>query len=81
MLSFRCRFHNVNAGKGATRRTDEDRDHLIGSITSHLCNAQKRIQLRQTAIFYKADPDCGRRVGEGLELDVGPLPLLRISQI
>ena len=50
--------------------TDEDRDHLIGNITSHLCNAQKRIQLRQTAIFYKADPDYGSRVAKGLELDV-----------
>src|SRR4030042_6123217 len=36
--------------------TDEDREHLIGKITSHLCNALKRIQLRQTAVFYKADP-------------------------
>lgn len=50
--------------------TDEDRDHLIGNITSHLCNARKRIQLRQTAIFYKADPDYGSRVAKGLELDV-----------
>jgi catalase len=49
--------------------TDEDRDHLIGNITSHLCNAQKRIQLRQTAVFYKADPDYGSRVAEGLGLD------------
>jgi catalase len=49
--------------------TDKDRDHLIGNITSHLCNAQKRIQLRQTAIFYKADPDYGSRVAKGLGLD------------
>jgi len=50
--------------------TDEDREHLIGNITSHLCNAQKRIQLRQTALFYKADPEYGHRVAEGLKLDV-----------
>lgn len=49
--------------------TDEDRDHLIGNITSHLCNAQKSIQLRQAAVFYKADPDYGSRVAEGLGLD------------
>jgi len=49
--------------------TDEDRDHLIGNITTHLCNAQKRIQLRQTALFYKADPDYGSRVAQGLGLD------------
>jgi catalase len=50
--------------------TDSDRDHLIGNITTHLCNAQKRIQLRQAAIFYKADAEYGRRVAEGLGLDV-----------
>jgi len=50
--------------------TDEDRDHLIGNIVSHISGAQKRIQLRQTALFCKADPDYGRRVAEGLGLDV-----------
>jgi len=50
--------------------TDEDREHLIGNITTHLCNAQKQIQLRQTAILYKADEEYGRRVAEGLGLDV-----------
>ncbi len=50
--------------------TDKDRDHLIGNITTHLCNAIKRIQLRQTAIFYKADTEYGTRVAEGLKLDV-----------
>jgi catalase len=50
--------------------TDEARDHLIGNITTHLCNAQKRIQLRQAAIFHKADPEYGRRVADGLGLDV-----------
>jgi catalase len=49
--------------------TDEDRDHLIGNITAHLGNAQKRIQLRQAAVFYKADPEYGSRVAEGLGLD------------
>jgi len=50
--------------------TDQDRDHLIGNIVAHLGNAQKRLQLRQTALFYKADPEYGRRVAEGLELNV-----------
>ena len=50
--------------------TDEDRNHLIGNITSHLYNAQKRIQLRQTAVFYKADTGYGQRVADGLGLDV-----------
>ena len=50
--------------------TDTDRDHLIGNIVSHLCNAQKRIQYRQTAVFFKAGQDYGRRVAKGLNLDV-----------
>jgi catalase len=50
--------------------TESDRANLIGNIVSHLGNAQKRIQLRQTAIFYKADPDYGSRVAKGLGLDV-----------
>ena len=37
--------------------TVEDRDQLIGNIVDHLGGAQKRIQMRQTAPFYKADPD------------------------
>ncbi|MFZ3137134.1 MAG: catalase [Thermodesulfovibrionales bacterium] len=50
--------------------TETDREHLIGNIVSHLGGAQKRIQLRQTALFYKADPDYGTRVAKGLKLDV-----------
>jgi len=56
--------------------TEEDREHLIGNITSHLGNAQKRIQLRQAAVFYKADPDYGTRVAEGLRLDVNEVKRL-----
>jgi catalase len=50
--------------------TDKDRDHLIGNIVDHLGGAQKRIQLRQTSLFYKADSEYGRRVAEGLGLDI-----------
>jgi catalase len=46
--------------------TDMDREHLIGNIVSRLCNANKEIQLRQTQLFYKADPEYGQRVAEGL---------------
>ncbi|MBW2000454.1 MAG: catalase, partial [Deltaproteobacteria bacterium] len=49
--------------------TESDRDNLIGNIVDHLGKAQKRIQLRQTALFYKADPDYGLRVARGLGLD------------
>ncbi len=50
--------------------TDLDRDHLIGNIVSHLRNAQKRIQFRQTALFYKANTDYGIRVAQGLNLNI-----------
>jgi catalase len=50
--------------------TDQDRENLIGNIVSHLGKAQKRIQLRQAAIFFKADPQYGQRVGQGLGLDI-----------
>ena len=49
--------------------TGEAREHLIGNIVDHLGGAQKRIQLRQAALFYKADPDYGLGVARGLGLD------------
>ncbi len=48
---------------------DEARDHLIGNIVDHLGGAAKRIQLRQAAVFFKADEDYGIRVAKGLGLD------------
>ena len=60
---------------------EKDRANLVGNIVDHLGKAQKRIQLRQTAIFYKADQDCGRRVTEGLKLDIQEIErLAKMSQ-
>jgi catalase len=56
--------------------TDEDRANLIGNIVSHLSNAQKRIQLRQTVLFYRADTDYGKQVAKGLGLDVDKIESL-----
>lgn len=50
--------------------TESERANLVGNIVDHLGGAQKRLQLRQAAIFYKADPDYGTRVAKGLGLDV-----------
>lgn len=50
--------------------SDKDRDHLIGNIVGHLGNAITRIRYRQAALFFKADPDYGRRVAQGLNLQV-----------
>lgn len=43
---------------------------LFKQSVSHLGGAQKRIQLRQAALFFKADMEYGRRVAEGLGLEV-----------
>ncbi|KPJ71189.1 MAG: catalase [Planctomycetes bacterium DG_20] len=56
--------------------TDEDREHLIGNIAAHLGGAQKRIQLRQCALFHKADVEYGTRVAKALGLDVGEVKRL-----
>jgi catalase len=50
--------------------SDYDKTNLVGNIVAHLKNAHKRIQLRQAAIFYKAHPEYGTRVAEGLGLDI-----------
>jgi catalase len=48
----------------------KDRDHRIGNIVTHLSGALKRFQLRQTALFLKADEEYGQCVAEGLKLDM-----------
>ena len=50
--------------------------YLIKNITSHLCNARGCIQMRQTAVFYKADPDYGSRVAKCLGLDINKVKRL-----
>jgi catalase len=56
--------------------TPQDRDHLVSNIVGHLGGAQKRIQLRQCAVFYKADPEYGARVAEGLGLETAEVARL-----
>jgi catalase len=51
--------------------SEEDKDHLVYNLQCHLGNAQGRIQYRQCALFYKADPEYGSRVAEYIGLDVG----------
>lgn len=50
--------------------TETDREHLVSNITGHLKNAKKHLQKRQTALFYKVDPDYGKRIAEGLGLNM-----------
>jgi catalase len=61
--------------------TEEDRAHLIGNIVSHLGGAQRRIQLRQAALFFKADAEYGERVAKGLGLNLEEVKrLAKMSQ-
>ena len=61
----------VQAGNLYREVMDETaREHLTANIVGHLKDAMKRIQLRQTALFWKADEDYGRRVAQGLGLDL-----------
>jgi catalase len=50
--------------------SDKDKDHLVSNLVGHMSDAMERIQYRQTALFYKAEPEYGTRVAEGLGLDV-----------
>lgn len=50
--------------------TDRERELLIGNIVPHLRDAKPRIQLRQTALFYKVDAEYGARVAKGLDLSL-----------
>jgi len=59
--------------------TDTDREHLVGNLVAHLGKAQKRLQRRQAALFFKADADYGRRVAEGLGLD--PADVQRLAAL
>jgi catalase len=61
--------------------TEEGRAHLIDNIVSHLGGAQKRTQLRQTALFLKADAEYGERVAKGLDLNLEEVKrLAKMSQ-
>jgi len=59
--------------------TPRDRKNLVNNIVGHLKNAQKRIQLRQCALFYKADADYGKKVAKGLRLD--PAEVKRLADM
>ncbi len=56
--------------------TATDREHLVANIVGHLKGAQKRLQLRQTALFYKAAAAYGEGVAKGLGLDLGEVKKL-----
>ena len=46
----------------------QDRTNFVHNVTGHLSGAIKRVQYRQTALFYRADQEMGARLAEGLHL-------------
>jgi len=56
--------------------TDEDREHLIGNIADNLGQADRKLQLRQSALFYKAHPEYGSKVAEALGI-----PIAQVEQL
>lgn len=50
--------------------SDEEREHLVRNVVGHLQNAKQHLQLRQAALFYKADPGYGEAIAKGLNVDV-----------
>ncbi len=60
------------------RKVMTDRIGSTSSATSSLTcgKAQKRIQLRQTALFYKVDAEYGERVAKGLDLNIAEVQRL-----
>ncbi len=56
--------------------SEQDRTNLVSNIVGHLGGAQERIQLRQTALFYKADAEWGERVAKGLGLNPASVKML-----
>jgi len=54
----------------------QDRDHLVGNLVAHMGGAQRRIQLRQCAVFFRANREYGTRVAQGLGLDVAEVERL-----
>ena len=60
----------VQAGALYSRAmSDYDRTNLVHNLVVHMKAAAQRIQYRQCAVFYKAHPEYGTRVAEGLGLD------------
>ncbi|MHC8658754.1 catalase KatA [Bacillus amyloliquefaciens] len=71
-VSYDHHDHYTQAGDLYRLMSEEERARLVANIVSAMEPVEKEeIKLRQIGHFYKADPEYGRRVAEGLGL---PLP-------
>ncbi|AVM09376.1 MULTISPECIES: catalase KatA [Bacillus amyloliquefaciens group] len=68
-VSYNHHDHYTQAGDLYRLMSEEERARLIANIVSAMKPVEKEeIKLRQIGHFYKADPEYGRRVAEGLGL-------------
>jgi len=49
---------------------NEAKTRIVGNIVGHIKPANKEIQERQIKLLYKADPEFGNRVAQGLGIPV-----------
>lgn len=56
--------------------SDYDKTNLVNNLVGHMSGAIDRVKYRQAALFYKAHPEYGTRVAEGLGLDVNKVKSL-----
>ncbi len=63
--------HYTQAGDLYRLMSEEERARLVETIVGAMKPVEKdEIKLRQIGHFYKADPDYGQRVAEGLGLSI-----------
>ncbi|MFK8881362.1 catalase KatA [Bacillus velezensis] len=68
-VSYHHHDHYTQAGDLYRLMSEEERARLVANIVSAMKPVEKEeIKLRQIGHFYKADPEYGRRVAEGLGL-------------
>ncbi|MED3333028.1 catalase KatA [Bacillus velezensis] len=68
-VSYHHHDHYTQAGDLYRLMSEEERARLVANIVSAMKPVDKEeIKLRQIGHFYKADPEYGRRVAEGLGL-------------
>ncbi len=63
------------AGERYRSITDEERDDLVLNLTTLLGDCDRHIQERMVGHFAMCDPDYGRRVAEGLKIEVDQIDL------
>ena len=56
--------------------TEQEKEKLANTIAGHLMGVHRNLQIRQSALFYKADKDYGARVAKGLGLNISEIKKL-----